>query len=414
MPGKTDVNIIRELAARTAEIAALPVQEEKRALWRRLNALRPERPMVMIDQVCWSEMNAGGELSLRCTDPECRGYEKVLRRTLFQWEHFPVDMVVEPFVRVAKAANNTGFGIKVEEHTAASDSTNPVVGHQFINQFENDDDLDKVKMPRVSHDAGETGRRLAVAQELFGGLLEIRPEGIDPYLSIWDVIAQWMGVENALYALIDRPEFVHRLVGRMTDGYLSLLDQLEAGGLLCGPQSLVHCTGAWTDELPAPGCNPEKLRTRDLWMFGLAQMLSTVSPAMFREFEIDYTAKICGRFGLVYYGCCDPLDGKMNEVRLLPHVRKISMSPWVDEERGAAEIGKDYVFSRKPNPALLAWDVFEPERIREDLAATVKTCAKHGCPLELILKDLSTVRHEPERLFKWAKVAMEVVGAGGA
>ena len=90
-------------------------------------------------------------------------------------------------------------------------------------------------------------------------------------------------------------------------------------------------------------------------MFGLAQMFSTVSPAMFQEFEIDMCMPIFERFGLVYYGCCDPLDRKMAQVRNIPNVRKISMSPWVDEELGAAEIKGDYVYSRKPNPALLAW-----------------------------------------------------------
>ena len=50
----SDLTTLRELAAQVAEIAALPVQEEKRRLWRKLNALQPERPMVMIDQVCWN------------------------------------------------------------------------------------------------------------------------------------------------------------------------------------------------------------------------------------------------------------------------------------------------------------------------------------------------------------------------
>jgi len=44
------------LAEKQAEVAALPIQEAKRALWRKLNALQPVRPMVMIDQVCWNEM----------------------------------------------------------------------------------------------------------------------------------------------------------------------------------------------------------------------------------------------------------------------------------------------------------------------------------------------------------------------
>lgn len=80
IPDKKDVAIIRELAARVSEIAALPVQEEKRVLWRRLNALAPERPMVLMDQVCWNEMDINDELVLRCVDVECRKYEETLRR----------------------------------------------------------------------------------------------------------------------------------------------------------------------------------------------------------------------------------------------------------------------------------------------------------------------------------------------
>ena len=44
MLSPNDVRIIRELAAHVAEIAARPVQEEKRALWRKLNARQPVRP----------------------------------------------------------------------------------------------------------------------------------------------------------------------------------------------------------------------------------------------------------------------------------------------------------------------------------------------------------------------------------
>ena len=54
----------------------------------------------------------------------------------------------------------------------------------------------------------------------------------------------WMSVEDALYAMIDRPEYMHRMLDRMTHGYLSMLDQLEEQGLLCSPQSLIHCRQA--------------------------------------------------------------------------------------------------------------------------------------------------------------------------
>jgi hypothetical protein len=408
MLNTADVAVLRKLAGRVAAIAALPVQEEKRVLWRRLNARRPVRPLVMIDQVCWNEMDVGDELRLQCTDKECREYEQRLRRILYQWKHFPVDRVVEPYINVFKAVHNSGFGMAVKEEIAVSDPTNSVVGHKFENQFQTEADLEKIQMPRIRHDEAETNRRLAIAHELFDGLLDVRPCGLEPYLSAWDPISTWMGVENALYALVDRPEFMHRLLARVTEGYLVMLDQLESQGLLCARQSLIHCTGAEADDLPAPGYDPQRPRTKDLWMYGLAQMLATVSPAMFQEFEVDYASRICARFGLVYYGCCDPLDGKMAEVRLIPNVRKVSMSPWVDEERGAAAIGGDYVYSRKPNPALLATDRFQPDQIRADLMATRRACERHGCPLEFILKDISTVRYEPERLTEWAKIAESV------
>ncbi len=409
MGNAKDSAILRELAARTAEIAALPVQEEKRRLWRALNALKPKRPMVAIDQVCWNEMNVDGALNLNCADPSLRKYEERLRRILFQWEHFPVDMVVEPTLDVPMAITNTGFGIEIDEETVVTDPTNDVVGHHFNNQFQSDSDLEKLRVPRITHDPAETERRLAAAHEIFDGTLKVRPWGVDPYLSLWDPISQWMGVEGALYAIMDRPAFMHALVGRMTEGYLSMLDQLEQQGLLCQPQSLIHCTGAYTTELPAPGYNPRRPRTKDIWMFGLAQMFATVSPAMFREYEVDYASRICARFGLVYYGCCDPLHGKMKEVRMIPHVRKVSMSPWANQERGAAEIGTTYVFSRKPNPAFLATTSFDPVMVRGDLEKTRDICRESRSPLELILKDISTVKYEPARLFQWARIAMEVV-----
>jgi len=410
MLNTSDKAIIHDLAAEVAEVAALPIQEKKRSLWRKLNALKPKRPMVMIDQVCWNEMNVNDELTLRCEDPECRGYENHLRMILYQWRHFRVDMVVEPFIRVHKAVGNSGFGVNVRETTAVTDPTSSVVGHAFVNQFQNDSDLDKIKVPVVSHDEAETARRLAAAHELFDGTLDVREEGADPYLSLWDPVSSWMSVEGVLYALVDRPDFMRELARRIVFGYMSMLNQLEEQGLLCHHQSLVHCTGACTDELPGPDFDPERPRTKDIWMFGLAQMFSTVSPAVFEEFEIDMCMPIFQRFGLVYYGCCDPLDRKMKEVRKIPNVRKISMSPWVDEDLGASQIKGDYVYSRKPTPALLAWDDFSEKEVRANLQATVDTCACHGCPLELILKDISTVRYQPQRLWKWAEIAMQTVG----
>ncbi|MCL1887959.1 MAG: hypothetical protein FWF96_03700 [Kiritimatiellaeota bacterium] len=411
MPKPTrDKDILRGLAAEVARIAALPVQEEKRALWRRLNGLKPCRPMVMIDQICWNELLADGTMTCLCEDNECKGYEWGLRALLYQWRNFPVDRVVEPYITVRMAVASSGFGVKADAEYSVSDPTNSVVGQAYHNQFLTDADLDKIKMPVLSHDAAETARRMEVAKEIFDGVIGVRLDGFDPqYMSLWDPISHWMSVEGALMAIVDRPEYVHEMLDRMTRGYLSTIDQAEQMNVLCSPQVNVHCTGAYTDELPAAGHNPAHWRSKDLWCMGLAQMFSTVSPEMYDEFEVPYMARLAERFGLVYYGCCDPMDLKMSCVRKIPKVRKVSMSPWVDQARGAREIGRDYVYSRKPSPALLATDEFHEDQVRADLQETLDVCREHGCPCELILKDISTIRYDPPRLARWAQIAMELV-----
>ncbi len=189
---------------------------------------------------------------------------------------------------------------------------------------------------------------------------------------------------------------------------LATLDQLEAKGFLGTGQATIHCTGAYTDELPAAGYDPRTPRARDLWTCGMAQIFSGVSPAMHQEFELDYAVRWYARFGLVYYGCCEPLDGKLDLVRRIPHVRKVSMSPWVNVERGAERMGKDLVFSRKPSPALVAVDTWDPGAVKADLEHTVRACRRHGTPVELVLKDISTVRYQPQRLWEWAEIARGV------
>ena len=96
------------------------------------------------------------------------------------------------------------------------------------------DDLERIQYPVITHDPDETKRRMETAHQLFDGLLEVCMWGADPYLSLWDPIATWMGVENALYTIIDQPELMHGLVERMTVGYLSMLDQLEDRGCCAG------------------------------------------------------------------------------------------------------------------------------------------------------------------------------------
>jgi hypothetical protein len=405
---RKDREVLRGLGREVAEIAALPAQKETISLWKALNGLKPVRPMVSIDQVCWHEMNVDGELAPATEDEFCRTLETNLRRILYGWKHMRVDMVVEPVVSVSKVIRNTGFGIQVQERRAVSDPRNGVVGHFYLDQFAEDGDLEKLKVPQVSLDRLATAEAEEKANGIFDGILPVRLQGATPNFAVWDLITQWRGGQNVLMDLAVRPEFTHRLMARLTDAYLAFLDQMETQGLLASAQPTIHCAGAWTDELPAPGYDAKKPRARDLWTCGMAQIFSSVSPSMHKEFELDYAVRWYDRFGLNYYGCCEPLHDKIDIIRAIPRLRKISMSPWVDVEKGAERIGRDFVFSRKPSPAFLAMD-WSPADVEKDLRDTRDRCARHGTPLELVLKDISTVGYKPRKLWEWADIAMRVV-----
>ena len=91
---RQDIDTVRDLARQVAEVAALPVQTEKASRWRRHNALRRGRPMVLIfPEGSWRELQPDSVLA--CTDPLCRGYEADLRRRLYYWHHLRDDNVID-------------------------------------------------------------------------------------------------------------------------------------------------------------------------------------------------------------------------------------------------------------------------------------------------------------------------------
>lgn len=402
-------SVLRELASEVAEIAQLPVHEETRRLWKLTNGLEQERPMVAIDQIPWHEINVNDELTVGNSSELARLLEWTLRVILYRWRHMRADMVVEPFIDVPKVIENSGFGMRADEELASYDPKNPVKGRRYFDQLHAGEDLEKIKTPVVRVDLKATQERERIAKEIFQGMLGVRMVGMSAGFALWDRIVEWHGVENSILDLVDRPDFVHRLMRRFTDATMSMLDQLEEQGLISCNMPTIHCSGAYTDELPGDGFDPDHPRARDTWTSGMAQIFSTVSPAMHNEFEIEYAIPWYDRFGLGYYGCCEPLHDKIDIIDRLPRVRKISISPWADVRKAAERMQGRYVMSRKPSPAFLATETWEPEAVRRDLQDTYDTAREAGCAVEFILKDISTVKYEPQRLWEWGDVARSVV-----
>ena len=405
-----DREILRDLARKKAEIGQLPIQEERRRLWTALNDLRSVRPMLWVFEIPWCEMDVDGELDLRCESEICRRFELPLRRELYQWQHLPDDMIVLPFIGIRPALRDTGIGIWEDVDIVRTDEASSVVSRHYHIQIKDEADIEKINMPEVSLDAEAWDRNLAFARELFGDAIEVRKIGITgTSIAPWDILVRLTGVQEVLMDMCVRPAYVHRMIARMTEAFTRRLDQYEAlnvlaynndtwsgGGFLC------------TDELPPADSDPTRIRPRDMWGRTMSQIFSAVSPDMHEEFALQYECRWLHRFGLTYYGCCEPLDRKVDILRKnVPNLRKISMSPWIDVDIAAENVGTDYVFSYKPNPAVLTDEGWDPPRIRRDLKALLDRL--EGLHVELIMKDISTVCYKPKRLWEWTRIASEVV-----
>ena len=410
-----DSDVLRTLASELAEIASQPVHQEKAGLWQKLNDLQSVRPMVWINEICWHEMNVDDELTLVTEHPWAQDQERDLRRTLYQWRHLPADMIVNDFLVCPLAVHSTDFGIIEDVDVVRTDETSDIVSRHFNVQIRDFDDLEKIKMPVVTHNEAATESRYQAMCEVYDGILPVKKMSqTHIWFTPWDYLIRWWGIEKAMMDLIERPDLVHAAVDRMVDAWMEELDQFEAMNLLSldANNTRIGSGGyGYTDQLPGEPFDPEYVRPRNMWGCSNAQIFSDVSPQMHWEFAVEHDMRWLERWGLTYYGCCEPLDGKIEILRRIPNLRKISVSPWCDTSRVVEGIGADYVMSRKPSPAIFAEDAWQPDRARNNLREFLEQA--RGCHVELIMKDISTVSYQPERLWEWAQIAMEVVDEFG-
>lgn len=404
-----DKTILRKLGEKIAEISALPVQRERVDMWRRLNGLESVKPMIWINEIPWHEMDVNEELKVQTSDPFCRSIEGQLRRTLYQWEHMPGDMVVENVIYSSLVIRDTGLGMRENVDIVRTDERSGIVSRLFHSQIDREKDIEKIKLPEVTHDAEASERNYEQLVDILGDILPVEKRGRPGmWFAPWDELIRWWDVEKAMLDLVLRPELVHMAMERLMSAYLHRLDQLEELNLLSLNNTNVRVGSGgygYCDELPQDDFNPVHVRTTDIWGCATAQIFSEVSPEMHWEFALQYEKRWLDRFGLTYYGCCEPLDIKMDILKKIPNLRKVSMSTWINVDRAAEEVGDNYVFSYKPNPAIFARDVWNPEVGRQELRELLDRTK--DCVVEIIMKDISTVRYEPQRLWEWASIAAE-------
>ena len=410
---ENDVKIIHDLAKKIAEIAALPVQQEKREMWRRLNSLERVRPTIHVqalDQSIWVELIKDEEL--KTTDPFCRSHEMFLRKKIYCWENFRDDRVVDdviisPIV-IRGDSQSVGFGLPMPIEPPKMRFGAWAIKPSIIEEK----DIDKIQTdPKVWVDWEQTEKNYQLLCELYDGVLKVEKRGRDFFwFSMMDTFIRWRGIEQLFIDLVERPEWVCDAMDRMTNAIMSSLEQMEKLNVLArsdGNTMLGSGGYGFTDHLPQPDFDGEHVRLKDQWARAATQIFTEwISPEMHYEFAMQYEQRLLERFGFSAYGCCEPLHNKMSYIRKIKNLRRVSMSPWVDVAMASAEVGKDYVYTHKPNPTMISMQEWDPELARAELKDAFEKTKENI--LEVNFQDLHTVKNEPWRLTEWTEIAFQL------
>ncbi len=409
---------LRKLAEEWMTIASSADMAEKRIAWRNVKSLKPGRPVLHIETSCIKGFIPNNEIL--CENEYLRNTERMMVQLIRHCREVGDDLILEPYLRLAWKIDDSGFGFELDKHNA-KDS----MSYTYSGQIDSPDDIVKLK-PRVfSCNRQPTLELRDTLDRIFGDILPIRlgnvelltgdQIGFNPLVGplnvgITNEALQIIGQENLLLWPYDAPDELKELVDYVRKDRISYCKWLEQEGLLdynadgyaMGPSSLGYC-----DELPAYGDSPAKLS--DCWGWAESQESISISPEMFAEFYLPALADAASLFGMVYYGCCEPVEDRIDLIlKAIPKIRAISISAWCNYNKAVEVIGDGYVLSRKLNAAYLSGKEPQWNNIENDLVNTAK--AFRGRPVEYIVNDVYDTNQDFTRLKKFSMMFKKAYG----
>jgi hypothetical protein len=398
-----DRNTLRHLADRYRSICDSAHARWCRSQWQRLVDLEPtERPLIVVQPEGATPEVMGDE---RCTCADTvQGIEWSLRYRIRMAEFLNDDTPWTPTIDIGWRIAHSGWGVDIPEHHGGNRGS--FVWKPPLRDLAQD--LGKLHHRTWTVDRAGSAADLELAQEAIGDILTVqrRHNGFWTTGLTIDVI-RLVGLEQLMTLMYDDPDGLHAVMGWMRDDYAQMMDWFEAERLLTPNHdcSFGIGSGGYGPTAHLPAFSPADFSTR--WGFAESQETVGVSPKLFQRFILPYQVPLMNRFGLVYYGCCEGIERRLQMLMdAVPRLRVVSMSPWSDQEAISRIANDRLVLARKPNPTLVCAG-FHEEQIRADIAQTLRLVGSRR--LCFVLKDTHTVQQEPWRLRRWVELARDVV-----
>ena len=400
---RTERSYLRELARSYLDIAHLPVMQERAEEWTRHNDLQPGRPMIVMEMLTFE-----GDMlpPPRCQSPEGCFVEKVLQRAIVNHREIDDDKVVSPVFEVPSDISVRYFDLEHQREYGTDASGRKTTGFRDVHPLEDlEEDLPSLRHYVFHYNEEKTNHLVQAAQDVLGDLMPVTVvnKSLEWHFTPSQRIIELMGMEALMYAMMDCPDAVKQLYDFVTDDLLMYLDWQEQNGLLT-PNSGNHYAGSGSygftrDLTPTPA-----VQRHMLWGNLNSQETVCISPQMYHDFVFPSYERLAKHFGLVYYGCCEPVDPIWDDVRTLHGLRKVSISPWCNEEAMGERLrGSSVIYSRKPSPNFLGvGSTLDEDAYAAHIRRTLE-CAR-GCQLEFIHRDIYTLDGNPGKIGRAVRI----------
>lgn len=401
---------LRELAKKQKEYATLPIMEEKTKKWYAHNELKGVSPIVLLEHGPF--LNELGALE-KCETPLGKYIERRLYSNILSHEMICDDRVVENFMPIPPVINMKELNI--EKHIShAKDAKGRNIGYSMEHIIKDlEKDFHKIEKSVYSFNKEQTNENINIANDILGDILDVEYQNnsIDWFFSMTARVINIMGTETYMYSLYDYPEKIHELMDFIAKDSLEYVDWQEANDLLTlNNKNNYAGSGSYgfTNELPKKD-HTNKVRKKDLWVNMNSQESVGISPSIFKEFTYPYFERVAKEFGLVYYGCCEPVHEFWDDcLSNLPNLRKVSISPWCDERfMGEKLSNSNIIYARKPSPNYLGVGSFDEAAFRDYIKQTL--IHAKDCEVEFSFRDIYTLTDDNLKAKKAVGIVREII-----
>jgi len=409
---KKEKNYLRDLAKKQLMYSQLPIMKEREVNWYNHNDFKGEKPIVIMEMTSFQRDLMP---ELKCENEFARKLEHDIQLNIVNHELVDDDKVIPNFINVRQKINMKELNI--ERHIKrAKDSKGRDIGYateHIINDLK--EDFHKIEKSVYSYDKQYTDESYNLTKEIIGDILDVNiyNDTLMWFISLSARCVNIMGMERLMYSMYDYPEETLKLYEHITTDAIEYINWQQENNLLTLNNGN-HLAGAgsfgFTNKLPSDESKKTgKITTKDLWINMNSQESVGISPEMYKEFIYPSYERVAKLFGLVYYGCCEPVHEIWEDCLInLPNLKKVSISPWCDEEyMGEALKDSNIIYSRKPSPNYIGVGKFDESEFRKHIKKTL--LAAKGCNVEIIFRDIYTLTGELDKAKKAVAIVRELI-----